>query len=161
MPSTPPIPFAYHLLVCRYDEVTHDEITPTARAIYEHVVAQGDNPKEWRHEGITAVWPDGVKVTISLLDPLFRIENVPDIPALRAEAQARIKQDAARQAQWLSTLTGSVTGSPWLCDMGEDYVLRLLIEERQFSWRPVETVDWDMVDARFARARHEFKAIQS
>lgn len=143
-------PFAYQLLVYSYGEIETSKVLPSCRGIIAHTIATCD--PEWLERGkvhIKAFYPDGEEVEI---DPRqFRFKMTLDIKALRVEARAMIAKDAEQQAEWMKELKGTVTGSPWLCDMGEDAVVEGLIHERQWRWRKDEEIDWAALDAQLIR----------
>jgi hypothetical protein len=144
------LPFAYSFRHYSYGELDDSGALPTVTAIYAHIIAA--YPCRLRTDlEITAHFdtPGMGKASFSLDgNPLFKHQHVLDGDALITEARVLIKEDAEKQAAWLKTLTGTVTGSPWLCDMGEDYVVGVLRKDREYSWKAVEEIDWDAQIAR-------------
>lgn len=153
MPTDIPPPFAYRFQRWDYDDMTDDVVLPTARAVFERIVkAYPEATKLARYGDLEGIWAEGdARVSISLVSAAspFTVKVELDMAAIRREAQQMVDDDAKAQAEWLKTLTHPVTGSPWLCDYGLDYVVDQLVKERQFAWRKVDEIDWAAVEARF------------
>ncbi len=136
-------PFAYQVLSLRYGELEINQVFPSLRSAYGFVVINF-GPQNERE--IFAWLPDSSIVAIPL-DDRFRVKNELDEKAIREEARNKINIDAAAQAAFYKEIRGSVTGSPWLCDMGEDYVFDMLVEERQYRWKLESEVDWADIES--------------
>jgi hypothetical protein len=139
------LPFAYQVLVFDYDDIELNKTFPSLHAAFCCLTA--DYPSSRCGLNITVCYPDGSSVPLPLDTPTFRAENALDRDVLRREAKEMIEKDAEAQARFLKGLRGTVTGSPWLCDMGEDYVVNRLVKARQWRWRREDEINWTALEA--------------
>lgn len=135
-------PFAYQLLQFSYGEIEASTTLPSLRDIIEDVLLCDP---DWVERGklvVKASYTDRTEVRIGLEQ--FLVQVPLDMDALRAEARRMIAEDAAAQAEFFKQWGGSgtITGSPWLCDMGEDNVVEMLAKERGVRWKTLGEIDW-------------------
>lgn len=145
------LPFAYQVLVISYDEVELNRTFPRFAFAYGCLTEAYPPSDGNRTLEILACYPDGTSVPIPIQTPVFRTQVDLDMEALREEAKQMIAKDAERQAAFFKTIKGSVTGSPWLCDMGEDWVVNQLAEQRQWRWKREEEIDWPVLEGWLER----------
>ncbi len=139
-------PFAYHLVIWSYGEVESSKTYPALRRAVEAVLTRC-NP-DWVDRGkigLTACYEDETERRLDA--DLLRVKVELDMDALRAEVRAAIEADRQKQAEWLKTLTHTVTGSPWLCDYGEDEIVEQWTHERQWRWKLPDEIDWAALEA--------------
>jgi hypothetical protein len=139
-------PFAYHVTVCSWGEIDWEKITPTLRAAVQRIIT--DCEPDWVSRekiDLRACFADETEVKLDM--SLLRAKVDLDMDAIRAEAEAAIAENAREQAKWLKTIKGTVTGSPWLCDMGLDDVVAGMVEQREWRWKTMEEMDWDALEA--------------
>ena len=145
-------PFAYRLVCWSYDEEQWSKTTRTLRAAVTKMWA--DAEPSWLDCGklaLTATYEDDKTTRVRLTRFCAKVRL--DMEAIRAEARAAIVKDAKAQADMLKRLNiqGSVTGSPWLCDIGEDAVAERLVSDRQWRWKTEDEVDWAALEAKMDR----------
>ncbi len=133
-------PFAYQLICYCYDSIDDNKAFPNPRAACEYITKR--YPPNENQLVLTAFYPDGsdgVKIDIHTW---FKIANTLDMGLIWAEARRMIAEDKVKQDKWLKTIKGTVTGSPWLCDFGEDEIVRGLVKDRQYRWLLESEIDW-------------------
>jgi hypothetical protein len=69
-----------------------------------------------------------------------------DKEKLRIETRELIKKDKEKQSKWLKTLTHPITGSPWLCDLGEDTVFNNLLKEKSYKWKDLNSINLEEIE---------------
>ncbi len=136
-------PFAYQFLLQYYDSIDTNVVLPTLRATYGRAT-ETLSPDRAAYQAITVCYPDGTNVELPLAR--FTVQVELDLDALRTEVRELIRVDSEKQAAWLKTLTHTCTGSPWLCDMGEETVLADMVRERQYRWKLEDEVDWTALE---------------
>ncbi len=139
-------PFAYQYILWSCGEQEDDKIVTTLRAAVSCVLTNCQ--PSWLDRNkvhIWAIYPDESKVDIDLSAFRQRVEL--DMEALRAEAKADIAEDTRAQAEFFKTIKGTVTGSPWLCDMSLKDIVDAMVQERQWGWKTADQVDWPALEA--------------
>ncbi len=136
-------PFAYQLLVLWYDSIDIDLTLPTLRDTYGRATEKL-SPKRAAYQEITAHYADGTSVKLPLGDFTAQVEL--DLDALCVEAREMIRADAEKQASWLKNVKSTVTGSPWLCDVGEETIVADMVRERQYRWKLENEIDWPALE---------------
>lgn len=131
-------PFAYQLMYWSWGELESTVTLPSLRDIVSRVITSTvvNNPC------ISALYPDGTSIRLD--ERMLRAKVQLNRKELRAEAKVLIEKDTKAKAAFFSTFPGgsTCTGSPWLCDEGEDAVVEALVRDREWRWKTLEEIDW-------------------
>lgn len=131
-------PFAYQLIYWSYGEV---DVMMTLRSLRD-IVSKVISESPMTDPQVSALYEDGRSVELDV--ELLRAKVKLDKKALRAEAKAAIEEDARAKAAFFKGMSfgSTCTGSPWLCDEGEDAVVEALVREREWRWKTLDEIDW-------------------
>lgn len=135
-------PFAYQYLEQWYDDVSENLVFPTLRALYE-------TNKVLEIGRVEAIYPDGTRQRVEI--EVFKKKVELDLDAIRAEAQERIAADVAwwnryRNSAWF--ITGR---APFPPDTDLDRRVQTIVQERQWTWKTPDEVDWAAIEESLTR----------
>ena len=151
-------PFAYDLGYCRKDLDNPDDsdytvlrIFPRLIDLYRYITDHHPTPIN-KDRFVLRAWydhPTAYPRTIFILD--FVERNELDVAAIRNDVRKALEKEQQEIVRRKEEGRGFFSGECWLHTIGEDSLVENVIKARQYSWLPMEKVDWNTINARLVR----------
>ncbi len=137
-------PFAYQLT---YRSGTYQkvEVFPTLQALAEFLIKEY-KVTSWEDLSITAWYERGqFRSTYLSLTP-FLVANDLDEEAIRLDIRKKIDEEAVIRTKRRAEGHRGYSGEVWWSDIGEEALLAGAIKAQQYSWAPLESINWAQLE---------------
>lgn len=150
------MPFAYDLSYYRNEPDDHDLsllccIFPRLIDLYRYLLKRYPTPLN-KDRLVIRGWYDDTTTyprDVCILDFVQRHEL--DLVAIRNEVRKAIDKELTEVAEMKASGKAPFSGQCWLSDIGEDTLVENVIKAQQYSWLPVDQIDWAAIEAKLIR----------